>query len=78
MSGVTKFEVGGTYCCRSAGDRDCVFSFAVADRTEKTVVLRSSRGEVRRKVRVRNDVEEVDPFGRYSMSPVLKADRGWT
>lgn len=72
-----KFEVGKTYSTRSICDYDCIFSFEIIGRTEKTVTLKSdSRGTVRRKVRVGEDgVERLDPHGRYSMSPVLSADR---
>lgn len=71
------FEIGQTYSTRSACDYDCVFSFKVVSRTEKTVTIESgSRGIVRRKVRIGDDgVERLDPHGRYSMSPVLSADR---
>lgn len=72
-----KFEVGKTYSTRSACDHECIFSFEVIGRTEKTVTIQSrSRGSVRRKVRVGSDgVERLDPHGRYSMSPVLSADK---
>lgn len=69
------FQVGQTYVTRSVCDHDCIFSFKVVARTDKTVTLEShSRGVVRRKVRVGLDgVERCDPHGRYSMSPVLSA-----
>lgn len=72
----TKFEIGKTYSTRSACDYDCIFSFEIVSRTEKTVMLKSSsRGLVRRKVRIGTDgVERCDPHGRYSMSPVISAD----
>jgi hypothetical protein len=71
-----KFEIGKTYSTRSICDYECIFSFKVIGRTEKTVTIESrSRGAVRRKVRVGSDgVERCDPHGRYSMSPVLSAD----
>lgn len=73
---MTKFQVGQTYGARSICDYNCIFSFKVVARTEKTVTLNASgRRDVRRKVSVRDGVEQCEPLGRYSMSPVLKADR---
>lgn len=71
----TQFKVGQTYSCRSLGDWDCIFSFEVVDRSEKTVTIKSHRGVVRRKIRVYDNVEKIDPLGRYSLSPTLSADR---
>lgn len=71
-----KFQVGKTYSTRSLCDHECIFSFEIVGRTEKTVTIKSAhRGAVRRKIRVGSDgVERIDPYGRYSMSPVLSAD----
>lgn len=74
---ITAFQVGRTYFCRSLCDHDCKFVYAVVKRTEKMITIKSGPRIVSRKVRVRDDVEEIDPQGRYSMSPVLKADRPW-
>lgn len=72
-----KFIVGRTYQCRSICDYECIYSFVVVARTDKTVSLKNSDGKVtRRKVRSYYDNSEAcDPHGRYSMSPVLTADR---
>jgi hypothetical protein len=70
------FKVGKTYSTRSVCDQDCVFSFQVMARTDKTVTIKPCRGgEVRRKVRVFDGVERMDPHGRYSMFPFLSADQ---
>jgi hypothetical protein len=74
-SAMSKFQVGRTYSCRSVGDHDCVFSFAILSRTAQSVVINSHGTTARRKIRVRDGVEEIDPLGRYSMAPVLSADR---
>lgn len=71
-----KFIVGRTYAVRSICDYDCVFRFEVVARTEKTVTLASHGKQVRRKVRVVCGAEACDPHGRYSMSPVLSAEKG--
>lgn len=76
---MTKFEVGKTYATRSIGDYDCIFTFTVLSRTAKFVTLRTTNDEeMRRGVRtspVFPNTEVCDPFGRYSMSPVLIAER---
>jgi hypothetical protein len=71
-----KFIVGRTYSVRSICDYVCVFRFEVIGRTDKTVVLSSHGKQVRRRVRMVNGAEACDPHGRYSMSPVLSAERG--
>lgn len=72
-----QFEVGSTYSCRSICDYDCIFSFMVVSRSAKTVTIRgvNNARDARRKVRVVDGVEHIDPLGRYSMSPVLTAER---
>lgn len=67
------FQVGRTYRCRSICDYDCIFSFTVSARTDKTVTITAHGKPVRRKVRLSDGVEAIDPHGRYSMSPVLRA-----
>jgi len=78
-----KFQVGKTYACRSICDHECVFTFTVVSRTAQSIVIAGNAnlpmanpaiGGARRKVRVWNGVEQVDPLGRYSMAPVLGAD----
>lgn len=72
---VTAFEVGATYFCRSICDSDCIFSFEIIKRTDKTVWIKSASRTKARRVRVWDGVECIDPHGRYSMSPILSADR---
>lgn len=69
-----QFNVGQTYSVRSICDYDCIFSFTILSRTEKTVTIKHHGNTVRRKVRVVEGVEAIDPHGRYSMSPVLWAN----
>lgn len=69
-----QFEVGKSYSVRSICDYDCIFSFS--KRSAQFVWLSNSSGKVvRRKVRVWDGVEACDPHGRYSMSPILTADK---
>lgn len=72
----TRFETAQRYYCRSFGDHNCVWRFTVITRTPQTITIVGD-GETearRRSVRVWQDVERVDPLGRYSLSPVLSAD----
>jgi hypothetical protein len=69
----SKFTVGRTYRCRSICDYECIFSFMVISRTAQWVTITHHGKPVRRKVRLVNGVEHIDPHGRYSMSPVLAA-----
>ncbi len=70
------FIPGRTYFARSACDYDCIFRFEVVRRTAKTVFI-SYHGQITgRRVRLDGDgIEMIDPMGRFSMSPVLRANR---
>ncbi len=74
---VVKFQVGTTYCTRSAADYDTIFSFKVVKRTAKTVWLEEGYGREinKRRIYVYGDVEMVRPYGSYSMAPVIRANR---
>jgi len=74
---MTTFQVGRTYSCRSICDHECIFTFTIVARTEKSVLITggSLRAPTRRKVRIWDGAECIDPLGRYSMSPMLRADR---
>lgn len=72
----TKFLVGRTYGVRSICDYDTVFKFTVVRRTDKTVYFDYHGKVTGRRIRYTDCVvETVDPMGRYSMSPVLTADK---
>jgi hypothetical protein len=75
VENVVAFQVGQTYECRSLGDYDCIWRFRVVKRTAQFITIRErDTGEQRRcKVRVWDGVEQVDPLGRYSLSPILSA-----
>lgn len=72
-----KFEFGRTYFNRFIGDADSRFECTVIKRTAKTVTITTAMYDqpVRRTIRVWNGVEEILPFGKYSLAPVLRADR---
>tara|TARA_R100001163_G_scaffold15072_1_gene13631 strand:- start:8883 stop:9248 length:366 start_codon:yes stop_codon:yes gene_type:complete len=72
------FETGKTYEMRSVGDYNCVWRYKVVRRTMKTVILEADDredGEGRKRIRIWQGVETVQPLGSYSMSPVLCADK---
>lgn len=71
-----KFETGKTYATASICDSECIFSMTVIRRTAKTLVVNvDSWGEKRLRVTVIDGVETVMPLGRYSMAPVITAEK---
>lgn len=70
-----KFETGVSYFCRSACDSNCIWHFQIIRRTASSVWVLVDGKECRRGIRVWDGVEKFEPFGRYSMSPVVSADR---
>jgi len=69
---MSTFEAGKTYWGRSVCDYDCVIHVTVARRTAKTIVTDEGK-----RLRISEDcgVEQVAPWGTYSMSPRVGADR---
>jgi hypothetical protein len=70
-----KFEVGKTYAVRSAADHTWIIAYTIVRRTDTNVWIERDGEIVRRKLRSYHGVERFDPHGRYSMSPVISADR---
>jgi hypothetical protein len=70
-----KFQVGRSYYTRSIGDADCIISLAVIGRTAKTIKAKTARGIQTFRVSEYAGVEQVKPWGSYSMAPILGADR---
>ncbi len=76
-----KFEVGNIYACRSACDHDCIWYFSVIERTDKTITIlkdgetKPVKKRINTKLSEILDAESVYPFGCYSMSPILSADK---
>lgn len=72
----TKFVTGARYQMRSICDHDCIWSYTVERRTEKSVWLRDQAGKIERKaIRIWQGVEQVMPLGSYSMAPCLNATK---
>lgn len=74
-----KFNVGQIYHMRSACDHNCVWRYYVTARTEKTVTITDGKNSKTCRINARlseeSGVESIFPFGRYSMAPILLADR---
>ena len=73
---MSKFVVGKTYSTRSICDYDCVISVTIVKRTAKTVTLaKAPKGNGQRVFSCKefDGVEQLSPWGRYSMSPVIRA-----
>lgn len=67
-----QFEAGKTYATRFIGDADNILRVTIAKRTAKTVT--TTEGKTFR-VSEHNGAEIFAPLGRYSMSPMMRADR---
>ena len=65
------FEPGKTYETSLVTDHDCIIKLNVASRTAKT--LTTIDGETFRITRFAG-VEQVRPWGKYSMAPIVGAD----
>ena len=74
---MTKFEIGKTYSMRSICDQNCIWSYKVIARTEKTITI--SDGKEVKTCRINkayseyNNTETIFPLGKYSMCPTLNA-----
>ncbi len=76
-SRMTQFQVGMSYATRSICDHDCIFSFTIHARTAKTVTVDVHARRVRRGLSTNwnGTAEAFSPFGKYSMSAVISADK---
>lgn len=67
-----KFETGKSYFTRSVCDHDTIFDITVVRRTAKTIWTECGKTL---RVSVYNGVEQVKPFGTYSMCAIIGADK---
>ncbi len=67
-----KFEIGKTYFTRSICDHDMIISITVASRTAKRI--KTTEGKTLG-VSEYEGIEQVRPWGRYSMCPTIGADK---
>lgn len=76
-----KFEAGATYYTRSLCDHNCIWRFTIVRRTASSVWVSELNGDrcavkvERRKISQYDGCENFKPFGVYSMSPTVSADR---
>lgn len=76
MTTLKQFEIGKTYSCRSVCDYDCIFTYDIASRTDKTIRTKCGKTlRINPQLTAMNNAETVFPEGRYSMAPVLSADQ---
>lgn len=72
---MANFEVGKEYYCSSACDHNCIWTFTVISRTDKSVrVQEPGEKPVTRRIKSYDGVEFIRPFGSYSMAPILRAN----
>jgi hypothetical protein len=78
---ICKFEAGKTYFTRCAVDHTHIVTVKVLARTPKTIKAETSRGLQTLRVSEYRDrsgldvIEQVKPWGNYSMAPIVGADR---
>lgn len=68
---MTTFQAGKSYATRSICDHNCIIRVAVVSRTAKTI--KTADGKTLR-VSQYNGIEQVRPWGSYSMAPIVGAD----
>jgi len=75
MKDLIKFEINPIYSTPSICDSNCIFKFRVIKRTEKNVWIsqEGSTKVTRRKIDIWDGAENIFPFGKYSMAPILSA-----
>ena len=76
---IAKFVPGRTYYTRSIVDSDHIITVRVLSRTAKTIKAATSRGVHTLRISLFpsgiDTVEQVKPWGSYSMAPIVSADR---
>ena len=72
---MTTFETGKTYYYRFACNTDTAVKCTITKRTAKTITFKEDDGEVKtRRIYIYGNCENVS-LGRYSMAPILSAER---
>lgn len=76
---IKQFETGKTYGNNFICNSDSWFYFTVVRRTAKTVWIKNNNSDevTKRKIDVYDDVEQCNPFGKFSMSPTLNANKSF-
>jgi len=69
----TKIQAGQTITARSIGDAGCIFGAKVVSRSGSFAVCEFDGQTKRTKIYLRDGIEYVMPYGRYSMAPMFHA-----
>lgn len=81
---MSKFEIGKSYYAVSVCDSNCKWVYKVVGRTAKRVTLQAQplpeqqypcEDIITKGIRIFDGCEECLPLGRYSMAPILSADK---
>ena len=75
-----QFEIGKTYTTRSLCNHDCIITIKVTARTAQTITVINDSNEVQKlriikKMTEWNNAETVLPWGKYSMAPIITAEK---
>jgi hypothetical protein len=76
---IIQFVAGRTYYTRSVCDHNCIITVKVVSRTAKTIRAETSKGLQTLRVSEYRDrsgldvIEQVKPWGSYSMAPIVEA-----
>ena len=72
---MNQFKPGKSNFCRSICDYECVWTYNVTKRTNKTIYVSQDGTGPEKALRVKKDAsgEYTYPLGRYSMAPILDA-----
>jgi len=70
-----KFEAGKTYKTRLVSDCEQNAILTVISRTEKTIKASTEFGVKTLRISLWNGVEQVKPWGSYSMAPIISANK---
>jgi hypothetical protein len=68
-----KFEVGKKYFAVSVCDSECRWEFVIEKRTAKSLWINGERFKIH--AHYDGVTEMIYPLGRYSMAPILNAER---
>ncbi len=72
-----RFETGKEYYARSACQHDCIWTFKIISRTEKRMKIEDEHGAVKTiGITAEAPRQEIAfPLGKYSLCPVLTAEK---
>jgi hypothetical protein len=68
-----KFEINKTYYCNSICDSDCKMEYTITKRSSKSVWINEKRFKIN--ISLNDGNEFIYPEGKYSMCPILRAER---